>query len=706
MKNSPTLEKTLGGVSLIAVTLLSITPAEASMKQRIAAWEQRDNASAPAAASASAAVAPAASVQALPKDLDDAFAKAYPEASASAAVAPAASAQALPKDLDDAFAKAYPETMKGSLADPLRYPHVLAQLRVTSRHEGLRTDTRESMQFSKEYIGPIVTQYMQNLKSHAAASGKSTPAFTQLWTDINGEFQDLLTGKLKMPNHWEALEASITRCVHLASSLEANEPVASSLFDLSEFKGKWISLLQASKAPVPPYLLEQEGDVPAWQHSLHACLTNLYLLKCGQLPGYQPDSFPLWPYSGTTTSGHFYYLTQNVKHLIDTEPRHTWPEPVYALIPIEGEFGLTTMVEALLQNIIAVPLTLQKAAVHTVNFSPSEMAVHDLLHSEKDPRAKVIYQEILDRLAQISEAKGYVTEGINLAVKQVEQRCRMLHDMLLESVKLQKAHFLKAPEADQQKGGIARQNYNTVISSLALMLHELYTFNQGTLTAKTFDEALDTLNPGLNFGPLHVSLDNDRNVETPAQRWSELSDPEIVTAFKAKTAAEAEKSAAEKLKLAPYADAKDWKVTRTPITLKLEAITKSGEKLTHEIATLRGLETAYVDLNNYLKPTKNHEKKPKLDSPSLKVNLERIHDFAQKVRAKVPGLLAEGLNTIKASLAESKGAYTALIAQQNAEWLAFMLKAGKPAGEAAAREEEGSAPRLPLRGGAEDRDQK
>jgi hypothetical protein len=600
-------------------------------------------------------------------------------------VAPSSSSKSFYED----FSQAYPQTMKGSKvggANPFHDPNLLIALREASRQKEIAPETHETLKIIAEYYEPILTQYMQSLQEYAKKNGKTSSEFEKLWEQINTDNRNLFNGNSFLPLSYSTLEVAAVRCCHLASFLVANpDSVAESIFSHNNFSSDWVALFKASEAPTPS-LFGKTQNIPAWKHSIFACAVNCNYLQQGILSGqkYTDTFLPSIGYAGIDASTSL-HANDSIHDCIRRHQGSFWFAPVQVPLIMEGAFGLTHMVEAILQNIVCIPLALKQASVHTVKFSPHHMALHDLLHADLDPREDAMYQEILDRLADFKNAGGYVLDGVQPTVEFVEKRCQKLHETLLECVNTQKKIFLASIHSDPDTIDNARKHYNTFISGLALVFHELYSFSEKTLKALTFEEAMDSLKPTTSFGPLfEADLNDDLDVETPQHIWSDLSDEEIIQGVKTKFSENQTREGAK-----DWVEARDWGISRTPLAIYIEAHSYStGDELTHEITTLRGLRTIYEDLNGYLKPSGNNIEVPNLRDLSYPEQLTAMHSFAEQVRGKTRSLVDTCIEIINET--SNTVAYNSFVEEQEMSWSGLKQAIVVP------EEIERNLPRLPI----------
>ena len=613
----------------------------------------------------------------------------YVSAPAWAFVAAAAAADEVKQDqpaeeaqIHKRFAEVYRPTMKGSGVPGSQFfqdLQLLESLRGAVRKMKQKKDTRQSIQNLRDYYLPVISTYMTQLLSKAETDGK-TEEFQRFWESINAEITEIQ----RSPQAWELMEAVTARALLLASSLiKKPDEVAESIFALRNVQGEWTSLLVGANAPTPDFLLKEESQTPilAWKHSAKACMENAKLLKQNHLEGHDAPSPSNVLYG--VVGGRQNHFSDPLRLKLKREFEAYGPVPVYALLDMDEfkttEFGLTTMLEAILQDIYPVTLTNKEAAVHTVKFSPHEMAMHDLLHAQIDTREEALSQAALNKLADYAEAGGNVLDAVPAVVGQITARYHAFQRALLKVIERQKEIYLKAiaailPEDKkiEEKTLQARKAYNTVITGLALLYHELYTVTHTVLEAKTFDEALDALHKG---GADDDDNDGESDItETPATPWSQWDDETIKNTLRARLSALSQKE----FSAAAFLKSQDWKVEKTPLLTSVTGIVPStGYEANYSIRTVRSMRIEYEDINTYLRPIGNAVPVPNLEGLSYEQQLRQELSFVRRVKANIKAFLVNCIEVIKLEIPEAtRATYDQLMRDQDAEW-AQLKQAGK-----------------------------
>ncbi len=387
---------------------------------------------------------------------------------------------------------------------------------------------------------------------------------------------------------------------------------------------------------------------------------------------------------------------------------------VYLPMVDAGKIGITTLVKMWLHQIFSVPLTYGEYTAHGINLGSAVGAMHDEAHGIVDNRRREVKQAIINLLNAANTAgKNPRGEALPLATRHMVERFNALNQTLLAYVEAKERRAIGslldardlAPEdannaQRKEAEKIARREYNTGIAALFQALHEEYAMKANVLEAPTLEDAIARLCANATSGKTSDKFDE---LETFFNSHSDLSDPQIFEKIGTHSLESVgvhvygNNGAIVPTTIAEYAAQgkvfmDTLQVNRGAVYTEILFDVFGGKRVKIQVPTTHYLVNTAKDENAVLGlvgqkvsesalPT-DLEKQvlPALPEEYRRASLRNAREWLTEVEtstdALISGLTADLLTHIPA---EARTAYNQLVADQNAEWTAFMPPVVAPA---------------------------
>jgi len=576
--------------------------------------------------------------------------------------------------LDKALEALYPGTLKGYDKVDVECIDIISVVRKIEADWKSATG-EEILALRTFYFGKFF-DFMFNLKEKR----ENTQEFLDLWSNIHQEATTAAAGDVG-ELQWRLVQVMFVRGLLLASgggSVQAQD-LLSKIPDMTLFFGALADT---------PLRIPGQPVVPAWQHSSAACFINS---------------------TDDETRGHDVHkpglqlgsLDWNTVKLISKEAKRLGlHKEVYLPMVDAGKIGITTLVKMWLHQIFSVPLTYGEYTAHGINLGSAVGAMHDEAHGIVDNRRREVKQAIINLLNAANTAgKNPRGEALPLATRHMVERFNALNQTLLAYVEAKERRAIGslldardlAPEdannaQRKEAEKIARREYNTGIAALFQALHEEY--------------AIARLCANATSGKTSDKFDE---LETFFNSHSDLSDPQIFEKIGTHSLESVgvhvygNNGAIVPTTIAEYAAQgkvfmDTLQVNRGAVYTEILFDVFGGKRVKIQVPTTHYLVNTAKDENAVLGlvgqkvsesalPT-DLEKQvlPALPEEYRRASLRNVREWLTEVEtstdALISGLTADLLTHIPA---EAKTAYNQLVADQNAEWTAFMPPVVAPA---------------------------
>ena len=336
--------------------------------------------------------------------------------------------------------------------------------------------------------------------------------------------------------------------------------------------------------------------------------------------------------------------------LIDELLKKVFPLPVYYPFAGMGKFGITFLLERVLQGVypIAIPLKTDTGA-HGVKLSRFGFALHDAFHADVDPRYGALMQHILNATAKFVTNGGAANEFIPwYTLHAVVSYFRLM-------MSLSRAHDLFLAVLLPHFG---KREYQKAMAGFFIMMHEYPSYYPGVFTSTNFK---GVINSTVNGAKLALRSSNawessiDPLMTSPIDGKSELTDEQIyeIAVLSAVDSVNynAESynkypidldnlSGKDKNKRARFEFAKaDCTIKRTAGFIDITFIMRNGGKLTQSNATLLHKWRNMQDSVSLLKFAGVKFQVPELNGLTISDNRRIAQATLDKVRAQLIGLL-------------------------------------------------------------------
>ncbi len=575
---------------------------------------------------------------------------------------------------DEALAQLYPGTLKGfELVDA----SVISSARAVKADWSLASP-EDVKAFRSYYFGKFLN-FMTGLRQKNPKE-TADKEFNALFDNIYNEAHEAACseiGELK----WLLVQVMFIRGLLLASGEGTPEAydLLSNVPDTDLFFGALRETPAYLRTPGEPVL-------PAWKHSVKACLHNMSLDDTKGNDVHEP-------------SLQTNFLSRDIVDQIKkTAKQFGLHKNVYLPMLDCGKVGITTIMKMWLHHAFPVPLTYGEYEAHGIRLGAAVGAEHDEAHGKVDNRRREVQQAILNLLNKVLEANKPVKRAIPLATRHMVERYQAFNEVLLAFIEAKERTAIeqlraavslapgnKSDPSRKEAEMLARQRYNTGVAALFQVLHEEYAMSATVLEVPTLAEAITKI---CDNAKTRENIKNFDELETFFNPTSDLSDQEIFEKIKSRTLQSTgiyflhNGSTPAPVTISDFVDHIDLeslRVIRGPVITEVKFDTNAGQTVKVQTATTRYLVDTIRDENAVLGLVGKKVPGVPLDMENLRVLpkdaparievLSQVKTWFDTVVANTSEMVTNLLADVLANTpADVVARYDALVAAQNAEW--------------------------------------